>query len=161
MVQYKPETVGMGTGVFGIVFIFLTTTLLVLVPQELMSPATSSAYIETWARPIMVIGEAVLVYGIPLASTALAYYLTTKHYSPKRVVTGFALGGLVFVVGDALLGVTVTHFLVDDPGIDRSLVGHLLRNAARGGQLVSGALLGALGATVCERFSESASGRPT
>lgn len=115
-----------------------------------MTPAASSAYIETWSRPIMIVGQGVLVYGAPLLSAAFAYHLTTENHSTKSVVGGFVLGGLVLVLGDALLAVTVTHFFADDPAIDRSLVGHVSRNVTLGGRLVGGALIGALCATVIE-----------
>lgn len=153
MYQHKPAKVGISTGVFGVLFTFLTTALLILVPQELMTPAASSAYIEAWSRPITTIGQGVLVYGIPLVSAAFAYHLTTKNYSTKSVVGGFIIGGLVFVLGDSLLAVTVTHFFAEGSTIDKSLIGHVYRNLTLGGRLVGGALIGTLCATVItERF---------
>ena len=150
MYQQRPAQVGVGIGAFGVAFTFLTTALLVLIPQELMTPAASSAYIEAWSRPIMAIGQGVLVYGIPLLSAVFAYYLTTKSHSTKSIVAGFIIGGLVFVLGDAVLAVTVTHFFVEGSAIDRSLVSHIYRNVPLGGRLVGGALIGTLGATVIE-----------
>ena len=150
MYQHKPAKVGVSIGVFGIALTFLTTALLLLIPQELMTPATSQAYIETWSRPIMAIGQGVLVYGVPLLSAICAYYLTTKNYSIKSVVTGFIIGGLVLLLGDAVLSVTVAHFFTENPGVDRSLISHVSRNIPLGGRLVVGALIGILGATVFE-----------
>lgn len=153
MYQHKPAKVGAGIGAVGVAFTFLTTALLILIPQELMTPATSSAYIETWSRPIMTIGHGVMVYGLPLVSAAFAYYLMTKSHSAKSVVTGFIIGGLVLGLGDALLGVTMTHFFVEDPAIGQSMVSHVYDIVTLGGRLVGGALIGALGATVIkERF---------
>lgn len=37
MYHHKPAKVGAGIGVFGAVFILLTTALLIIVPQELLS----------------------------------------------------------------------------------------------------------------------------
>lgn len=93
-----------------------------------------------------------MTYGIPLSSATLAYYLTTKNHSVKDVVTGFVVGGFVLVVGDALLGVTVTHFFADDSAIDRSMLGHLLRNITLGGGLVVGAGIGTFSAALKDRF---------
>ena len=153
MYQQKPVRVGVGIGAVGVAFTFLTTALLVLVPQELMTPATSSAYVETWSRPIMAIGRGVAVYGIPLLSAAFAYHLTTPNRSAKSVVTGFVIGGLVLGFGDALLGVTVTHFFVEDPAVGRSMVSHVSRIVTLGGRLVGGAVVGTICATVVkERF---------
>lgn len=154
MYQHKPAKVGISIGAFGVLFTLLTTALLVLIPQELMTPAASSAYIEAWSRPIMTIGDGVMVYGIPLASAAFAYYLTTKNHSTKSVVVGFSIGGLVLVLGDALLAVTVTHFFAEGSAIDRSLVSHIYRNVTLGGRLVGGALIGTLGATVIQEYAE-------
>lgn len=152
MYYNKPAKVGIGIGIFGVAFTFLTTALLILIPQELMSPATSSAYIETWSRPIMTIGQGVMVYGIPLLSAAIAYYLMTENYPAKHVVTGFIIGGLVFGLGDALLGVTVTHVFAEDPAIGQSMVGHVYDIVTLGGRLVGGALVGVLGATVIDEY---------
>lgn len=149
MYQHKPAKVGVGIGALGVAFTVLTTALLILVPQELMTPAASSAYIETWSRPITTIGNGVLVYGLPLLSAIFAYHLTTNH-STKSVVTGFIIGGFVLGLGDALLGVTVTHFFADDPAIGRSMVSHVSRIVTLGGRLAVGALVGALCATVIE-----------
>lgn len=153
MYQHKPTSVGVGIGAVGVAVTFLTTVLLILVPQELLTPDTSSAYIDTWARPIMTIGHGVLVYGLPLASAACAYYLSTQNHPPKSVLTGFIIGGLVLVLGDTLLGVAMTHLFADDPAIDRSLLGHVSRNLALGGRLLAGTLIGIAGATLIgERF---------
>ena len=150
MYQQKPSKVGISIGAFGVAFTLLTTTLLVLVPQELMTPATSNAYIETWSRPIMTLGKGVMVYGLPLLSAAFAYYLTTENYSPKSVVTGFIIGGLVLGLGDALLGETVLYFFVEDPALGQSLVSHVYDLFKLGGRLVGGAVIGTLGATIIE-----------
>ena len=153
MYQQKPAKVGVGIGAFGVAFTFLTTALLILVPQELMTPATSSAYIETWFHPLNTIGQGVLVYGLPLLSAAFAYHLTTKNHSPKSVVTGFIIGGLVLGLGDALLGETVLYFFAEDPALGQSLVSHVYDLIELGGRLVGGALIGTLCATVfAERF---------
>lgn len=50
MYHHTPAKVGVGIGLFGVVFVSLTTALLILVPQELMAPATSRAYIATRDR---------------------------------------------------------------------------------------------------------------
>ena len=147
MYQHKPTKVGIGIGAFGVAFTFLTTALLVLVPQEVMAPAASSAYIDTWSRPIMAIGNGVLSYGIPLLSAAFAYYLMVKSHPAKSVVKGFIIGGFVFVLGDALLAVTVTHFFAEGT-VDSLLFSHVYRNLTLGGRLIGGALIGTLGATI-------------
>ena len=148
MYRHEPAKVGVGIGAFGVAFTVLTTALLVLVPQELTSPAAGSAYVETWSRPIMAVGQGTLVYGLPLLSAAFAYRLTTKNHSAKSVAMGFVVGGLVLGLGDALLGVTVANFFAEDPAIGRSLVDHVSRIVALGGRLVGGALVGAICATV-------------
>ena len=148
MYHREPSRVAVGIGAFGVAFTVLTTGLLVLVPQELMTPAASSAYIETWSGPVMAVGRGVLVYGLPLLSAAFAYVLTGRNHSATSVVTGFVVGGLVLGLGDALLGATVTHFFAEDPAIGQSLVGHLSDVVELGGRLVGGALLGTLSATV-------------
>lgn len=150
MYQQEPARVGVGIGAFGVAFTFLTTALLVLVPQELLGPAARATYVETWSRPIMAIGEGVMVYGLLVVSAGFAYYLTTKNHAPESVLTGFVLGGLVLVLGVALLAVTVTHLFAADPAIDRSFVSHVSRNLVLGARLVGGALLGVLSATVVE-----------
>lgn len=150
MYQHKSSKVGVGIGAFGVAFTFLTTALLILIPQELMTPTTSSAYIETWSRPIIVIGQGVMVYGLPLLSATFAYRLTTKNHSSKDVVTGFVIGGLVLGFGDALLGETVLYFFADDPTLGQSLIGHVSDLLKLGGRLVGGAVIGVLCATVIE-----------
>ena len=151
MYQQRPATVGVSIGAFGVAFTFLTTALLILIPQELMSPATSSTFIETWSRPIMTIGQGMVLYGIPLLSAVFAYYLTTKSYATKSVVTGFIIGGLVFGFGDALLGETVLYFFAEDPAFGQSLTSHVYDLVELGGRLVGGALIGILGAIVIMR----------
>lgn len=148
MYQHRPSTVGAGIGAFGVAFTFLTTALLVLVPQELLTPAASAAYIDAWSRPIMTVGQGVLVYGLPLLSAVAAYSLIAREHSIRGVVAGFVVGGLVFGLGDALLGVTVAHFFADDPAVGQSLVGHVSDTLELGGRLVGGALVGVLCATV-------------
>lgn len=149
MYQYKPAKVGIGA--LGVLLTFLTTALLVLIPQELMTPAASSAYIEEWSQPIMTIGTVLITYGIPFTGAVFAYYLTTKNYSVRSFITGFVIGGLVLGIGDALLGVTVTHLFVEDPALGQSLVSHILDTITLGGRLVGGALIGTLGAFFRER----------
>lgn len=153
MYEHRPAKVGIGIGVIGALFILLTTTLLFMVPFELMTSATRYAYIETWSRPIMTVGQSVTVYGIPLVSGASAYYLTRKNHTPKSVVVGFLIGGLVCVLANALFGVMVTHLFNYGPGIDQSLFGHIDRSVPLGARLAGGALVGILFAiTVEERI---------
>lgn len=150
--NYQNTTkVGVGIGAFGVVFTFLTTALLILIPQHFMAPAARAAYIETWSAPIMTVGQAVMVYGLPLLSIAVAYYLTTKNYSPRNVLTGFLIGGLVLVFGEALLAVSVTH-LFAGPDLNQSLVSHLFRNVSLGIRVVGGALIGTLCAKAVEKY---------
>lgn len=154
MYQYKPAKVGIGIGAFGVAFTLLTTTLLILIPQEFMSPATSSAYIETWSKPIMALGQGVMVYGLPLLSAGFAYYLTTNNHSVKNVVTGFILGGLVLGLGDALLGETVLYLFENDPALGRSMISHVSRILTLGGRLVGGALIATLVAVIVKDASK-------
>lgn len=147
MYKYKPAKVGIGIGALGVLLAFLTTALLVLIPQELMTPAASSAYTEAWSRPVMTVGNVSITYGIPLAGVVSAYCLTTKNYSRRSVMTGFVIGGLVLGIGDALLGVTVTHLFVENPAIGQSLVSHVFDTVTLGGRLVGGALIGTFSAS--------------
>lgn len=149
----QPTKVGIGIGVVGVAFVLLTTTLLIIVPQELLTPASSNEYIETWSRPIMAVGQAGLLYVIPIVGGVTAYYLARKGTSPKSVIGGFVLGGLVFIVGNALVGVAVTHVFAEGGGIDRSLLGHFTRSIAPGGRLIGGALLGVVSAIIVRNRS--------
>lgn len=151
MYQHKPAKAGVGIGVFGVAFTFLTTALLVLIPQYLMDPATSNAYMGTWSRPIMTIGVGVMNYGIPLLSAAVAYSLTRRNHSPKSIVTGFIIGGLVFGLGDAFFTELVISFIEQDPELGQSLLGHISDTIKFGGRLIGGALVGTFFATVIQK----------
>ncbi|WP_246999377.1 hypothetical protein [Halosolutus gelatinilyticus] len=153
MYQHKPAKIGAGIGAFGALFLLLTTTLLFIVPQELLSPAASTAYIETWSRSITTVGGFVFSVGIPLACTAIAYYLTAADHTPGSVVVGFLVGGVVFIVGNAILGVTVTNFFVHGVGVEQSLLGHMQHSLSDGLRLFVGGLVGVAGALVVEEYS--------
>lgn len=142
---------GVGIGVFGVVFTFLTTALLILIPQYFMAPAARAAYIGTWSTPIMTIGEAVMVYGLLLLSVAVAYYLTTKNHSPKSVLIGFIVGGLVLGLGETFLGVILTSFLAENPAVGQSLVSQVSDSIGLGSRLIGGALIGILCAQAVEK----------
>jgi len=152
MYQQKPVKIGAGIGVFGALFLLLTTILLFVVPQELMSTTASRTYIETWSQPIMTVGGFILSVGIPLACAGIAYYLTTGEYTPGSVVMGFLIGGLVFIVGNAILGVAVTNLFVYGSGVERSLLGHMQNSLPHGMRLFVGGLLGVAGALVVEEY---------
>lgn len=153
--QHTPAKVGAGIGLFGAMFLLLTTALLFIVPQELMTSAQSAAYIETWSQPIMTVGGFVFSVGIPLACAACAYYLTTNDFAPGSVVLGFLVGGLVFIIGNAILGVAVTNLFVTGAGIERSLLGHMGNSASDGMRLFIGGLIGVAGALVVEEYGSS------
>jgi hypothetical protein len=150
MYHNKPVKVGVGIGAFGALFILLTTALLFIVPQELMSSTGSSAYVETWSQPIMLVGGFVYTMGIPLASAVAAYHLTTTDETPENVIFGFFIGGFVFIAGNAILGVAVTNLFAYGAGIERSLLGHLQNSLPHGMRLFLGGLFGAAGALVVD-----------
>lgn len=150
--QPTPAKVGAGIGLFGALFLLLTTALLFIVPQELMTAAQSNAYIDTWSRPIMTVGGFVFSVGIPLACAASAYYLTTNDHAAGRVVVGFLVGGLVFIIGNAILGVAVTNLFVTGAGVEQSLLGHIQNSVSDGMRLFVGGLLGIAGALVVEEY---------
>jgi len=152
MYQQKPVKIGAGIGVFGALFLLLTTIMLFVVPQELMTPAASNTYIETWWQPIMTVGGFVFSVGIPLACAVIAYYLTTREYTPGSVVIGFLIGGLIFIIGNTILGVAVTNLFVSGSGVERSLLGHMQNSLPHGMRLFVGGLLGVAGALVVEEY---------
>ncbi|MBX0296804.1 hypothetical protein [Haloarcula nitratireducens] len=152
MYLQKPAKIGAGIGVFGALFLLLTTTLLIIVPQELLSPTASTTYIDTWSQPIMTVGGAIFTVGIPLACAGIAYHLTTTAHTPGSVVMGFLVGGIVFAIGNGILGVTVTHLFVHGTGIERSLLGHLQNSLPHGLRLFVGGLLGVAGALIAEEY---------
>jgi hypothetical protein len=153
MYHQRPVRIGAGIGVFGALFLLLTTTLLFVVPQELMSSAASNAYIDTWSQPIMTVGGFVFSVGIPLACAVIAYYLTTREHTPGSVIMGFFIGGIVFITGNAILGVAVTNLFVSGSGIEQSLLGHMQNSLPHGMRLFVGGLLGVAGALVIEEYS--------
>lgn len=150
--QHTPAKIGAGIGIFGALFLLLTTALLFIVPQELMSSAEGTAYIETWSQPIMTVGGFVFSVGIPFACAACAYYLTTNDYAPGSVVLGFLVGWLVFIIGNGILGVAVTNLFVSGTGIERSLLGHMQNSLSDGMRLFVGGLIGVGGALVVEEY---------
>jgi len=152
MYQQNPVKIGAGIGVFGALFLLLTTIMLFVVPQELMTPAASNTYIETWWQPIMTVGGFVFSVGIPLACAVIAYYLTTREYTPGSVVIGFLIGGLIFIIGNTILGVAVTNLFVSGSGVERSLLGHMQNSLPHGMRLFVGGLLGVAGALVVEEY---------
>lgn len=152
MAEYTPAKVGAGIGVFGALFILLTTTLLFIVPQELLSPAASATYIETWSGPIMTIGGYFFTLGLPLACVVSAYYLTTTNHSSKSVAIGFLIGGIAFVIANAVFGVIVTNFYVTGPDIERSLTGHMQNRALDGARLFGAGLIGIAGAVIKQEY---------
>ena len=143
----RPLAIGVGLGLIGVGVVLLSSTLLVLVPGGLLSPSAARAYVATWSGPIMVAGTAILVYGLPLLAAVAAYYLTRVEYAPRRVLVAFLAGGLVFGVGEALLGVTLTALFATDPATGQSLVDHVSDAVTLGGRLVIGAGVGVLLAT--------------
>lgn len=90
--------------------------------------------------------------GLTLLSVAVAYSLTTKNHSPKSVLRGFVVGGLVLGLGETLLGVILTYFLVENPAVGQSLVGHLSDSIGLGSRLIGGALVGILCARAVEKY---------
>lgn len=150
--QHTPAKIGAGIGVVGALFLLLTTTLLLIVPQELLSSATRPAYMATWSPAIMTVGGVVFSAGLPLACAAIAYYLTTRAHTPGSVVIGFLVGGPVFVIGNAILGVAVTTFFVSGGGVERSLFGHIQYSIPHGLRLFFGGLLGIAGALVVDEY---------
>jgi hypothetical protein len=151
--SYQTTTkAGVGIGAFGVVFTFLTTAFLILIPQHFMAPAARAAYIGTWSSPIMALGEAVMVYGLPLLSIAVAYYLTTRNHSPKSVLAGFFVGGLVLGLGETFLGVTLIYFFVENPAVGQSLISHVSDILGLGSRLVGGAVIGILCARAVEKY---------
>jgi len=152
MYHQKPVKIGAGIGVFGALFLLLTTILLFVVPQELMSPTASTAYIETWSQPIMTVGGFVFSVGIPLACAVIAYYLTTREYTPGSVVMGFFIGGIVFTIGNAILGVVVTNLFVSGSGVERSLFGHMQNSLPHAMRLFVGGLIGVASVLVVEEY---------
>lgn len=151
--KHTPAKIRAGIGIFGALFLLLTTVLLFILPQELMTPAQSTAYIETWSQPIMTVGGFVLSVGIPLACAASACYLTTTDQAPGRVVIGFLVGGVVFIIGNGILGVAVTHLFVSGTGIEQSLLGHMQNGLSNGVRLFFGGLIGVGGAHAVEEYS--------
>ncbi|TKX75827.1 hypothetical protein EXE46_01640 [Halorubrum sp. GN11_10-6_MGM] len=152
MYRQNPVKIGVGIGVFGALFLLLTTILLFVVPQELMSSTASNVYIDTWSQPIMTVGGFVFSVGIPLACAVIAYYLTRGEHTPGSVVIGFLIGGIVFIIGNAILGVTVTNLFVSGAGVERSLLGHMQNSLPHGGRLFVGGLLGIAGALIVEEY---------
>ncbi|MFC6888197.1 hypothetical protein [Halorubrum trueperi] len=152
MYQQNPVKIGAGIGVFGALFLLLTTILLFIVPQELMSSSASTAYIEAWSQPIMTVGGFVFSVGIPLACGVIAYYLTTREHTPGSVIIGFLIGGIVFIIGNAILGVAVTNLFVSGSGVERSLLGHLQNGLPHGMRLFVGGLLGVATALIVEEY---------
>lgn len=150
--RYTPTKVGAGIGLFGALFILLTTALLFIVPQELMTAAESNVYIDTWSRQIMSVGGFVFSVVIPLACAAAAYHLTTNEHPPGRVVVGFLVGGLVFIIANAILGVAVTNLFAAGNGIEQSLLGHMRNNVSDGMRLFVGGLIGVAGALAVEEY---------
>lgn len=155
--QHTPARIGAGVGIFGALFILLTTTLLFIVPQELMTSAQSAAYIETWSQPIIMVGGFVSSVGLPLACAGCAYYLTTNDYAPGGVVLGFLVGGLVFIIGNGVLGMAVTNHFVSGSGIEQSLLGHMQNSVSDGMRLLVGGLIGIGGAQVVEEYTSKLS----
>ncbi|MGQ3330441.1 hypothetical protein [Halorubrum sp. FL23] len=153
MYQQKPAKIGAGIGVFGALFLLLTTILLFVIPQELMTPAASTTYVETWSQPIMTAGGFVFSVGIPLACAVSAYYLTTREHAPGSVIMGFFIGGIVFIIGNAILGVAVTNLFVSGSGVERSLLGHMQNSLPHGMRLFVGGLFGVAAAVVVEEYS--------
>lgn len=148
-----PTTAGVGVGAIGVAVTGLATVLLAVIPDY---PWASTAAARTdailrWSGLVMTGGEVVLVFGLPLLSAVLAASLTASGHTPRRVLWGFVVGGLVFGLGVALLGETVTALLTDDPALGRSLVGHAVDVVGRGGRVVVGALVGVCCALVVER----------
>ncbi|PCR90503.1 hypothetical protein [Natrinema ejinorense] len=152
MYQHQPAKIGAGIGVFSALFLLLTTTLLFIVPQELLSSAASTTYIETWSQPITTVGGFVFSVGIPLACAIIACHLTRTEHTPGSVGTGFLVAGVVFLIGNAILGVTVTHFFVSGSGVEQSLLGHMRNSLPRGMRLFVGGLLGIAGALVVDEY---------
>lgn len=143
--NYRSTTkTGVGVGGVGIAVTLLTTTLLIFVPQYLLSPAASDAYISAWSGHIMSVGGVVMGYGLPLLSALSAWSLLSRGHSARSVLRGFVVGGLVLGVGVALSTVAITHVLVSDPAIGKSVVGHVADTLELGGRLVGGALVGIL-----------------
>lgn len=152
MYRQKPVKIGVGIGAFGALYPLLMTILLFGVPRELMSSSARTAYVETWSQPIMTVGGFVFTVGIPLSCAAIAYYLTTREHTPGRVIMGFLIGGIVLIIGDAVLGVAVTNRFVSGTGVERSLLGQMQNNLPQGRRLFVGGLLGVAAALVVEEY---------
>lgn len=152
MYHHKPAKIGAGIGVLGAVLILLTTALLVIVPQELLSSSASNAYVKSWSQPIMLVGGFVYTVGIPLLSAVAAYSLTKADETPGSVILGFLVGGFVFVAGNAMLGVAVTQFFAYGSGLEQSLLGHMQNSLPHGMRLFLGGLLGVAGALLVDEY---------
>ena len=142
MDDHLPVKVGTGIGVFGAVFILLTTTLLFTVPDVLLSPPASITYMETWAGPIMSVGGFIFSIGLPLVCVGSAYYLVINDYSPQSVAIGFFVGAGVFIVSNAVSGVFVTNTFVAGSGIEQSFFGHMRNSMPDGFRLFVAGLIG-------------------
>ena len=137
-----------GVGTVGLTVSLLGTALLFLIP-DLMAPAAGNEFINTWSFPIMMIGEGVRLYGLPLLSAEIAYYLMTQNHSAKSIVVGSVVGGLVLGVGTEVLNITMPY-LIDGPAYSQSLISHVLDIVGFGGRLVIGAVVGTVCAIVVE-----------
>lgn len=78
----------------------------------------------------MLVGNFVYTVGIPVVSAVAAYALTRGDETPGSVILGFLIGGFVYIVGNAILGVGVTHFFAYGSGLEQSLLG-ICRIASR------------------------------
>lgn len=152
MYRQTPMKVGAGIGLFGAVFLLVTTTLLFIVPQELLSPAASSTYIETWSGPIMTVGGVIFSVVIPLACIGSGYYLMRHDYSPQSAVSGFLIGGLVFILVNAIFGVFVSNIFVYGSGVEQSLLGHIQNSIPHGLRIAGSGLLGVGGAHIVAKY---------
>lgn len=138
-ISRTPLQFGVGIGTFGVLVYILTTFLLFVFPQHVLSGDAGNVFVAAWFDPISMVGRAIVFSATPLFAGICSLYLVRSGISVRRVLTGLAVGAIAFGVGIALVSLAVTGSAHRGPPLE--YVGQTTRQTAR---MVGLAIVGAL-----------------